>query len=97
MQINIRIDVAWAPSILPKSYIASASQDKTAIIWTSTTSVNGEPAQWAKKVLQFDDVWRVSWSLSGNALAVSGGDNKVTVWKENLKGEWEKARVEESV
>ncbi|RPB20238.1 WD40 repeat-like protein [Terfezia boudieri ATCC MYA-4762] len=91
-------DVAWAPSILPKSYIASASQDKTAIIWTSTASVNGEPAQWAKKVLQFDNVvWRVSWSLSGNALAVSGGDNKVTVWKENLKGEWEKARVEESV
>lgn len=98
MQINIGIDVAWAPSILPKSYIASASQDKTAIIWTSTASVNNEPAQWAKKVLQFDSVvWRVSWSLSGNALAVSGGDNKVTVWKENLKGEWEKARVEESV
>jgi len=93
-------DVAWAPSILPKSYIASASQDKTAIIWTSTAPVNGEPsaAVWHKKVLQFDSVvWRVSWSLSGNALAVSGGDNKVTVWKENLKGEWEKTRVEESV
>lgn len=91
-------DVAWAPSILPKSYIASASQDKTAIIWTSSAPANGEPAQWSKKVLQFDNVvWRVSWSLSGNALAVSGGDNKVTVWKENLKGEWEKTRVEESV
>lgn len=90
-------DVAWAPSILPKTYIASASQDKTAIIWTSTVPANGEPAVWQKKVLQFDSVvWRVSWSLSGNALAVSGQDNKVTVWKENLKGEWEKTRVEES-
>jgi len=98
MQANFCADVAWAPSILPKSYIASASQDKTAIIWTSTTSADGDSVQWAKKVLQFDSVvWRVSWSLSGNALAVSGGDNKVTVWKENLKGEWEKTRVEESV
>lgn len=93
------IDVAWAPSILPKAYIASASQDKTAIIWTSTTLANAESSQvvWAKRILQFDSVvWRVSWSLSGNALAISGGDNKVTVWKENLKGEWEQTRVEES-
>ncbi|OCK95698.1 uncharacterized protein K441DRAFT_555970, partial [Cenococcum geophilum 1.58] len=29
---------------------------------------------------------RVSWSLSGNVLAVSSGDNKVTLWKEDLKG-----------
>lgn len=33
-------------------------------------------------------LWRVSWSLSGNVLAVSGGDNKVSLWKEDLKGEW---------
>jgi len=92
-------DVAWAPSILPKSYIASASQDKTAIIWASIPPVNTETSQvtWQKKVLQFDSVvWRVSWSLSGNTLAISGGDNKVTVWRENLKGEWEQIRVEES-
>jgi protein transport protein SEC13 len=41
-------------------------------------------------VLNFDSaVWRVSWSLSGNVLAVSDGDNKVTLWKENLRGGWE--------
>jgi len=28
-------DVAWAPTILSKSYIASASQDKTVRIWTT--------------------------------------------------------------
>lgn len=79
-------DVAWAPSILAKTYIASASQDKTVIIWTSDA---GGPFQ--KKVLEMDAVvWRVSWSLSGNVLAVSGGDNKVTLWKENLQGAWEK-------
>lgn len=36
-----------------------------------------------------DVVWRVSWSLAGNVLAVSCGDGKVTLWKETLKGAWE--------
>jgi protein transport protein SEC13 len=81
--------VAWSPTLLSKSYIASASQDKTAKIWTST----GDGEWKLAKTLDFDTVlWRVSWSLSGNILAVSGGDNKVTLWKENLKGEWECVR-----
>lgn len=80
-------DVAWSPTVLQKSYIASASQDKTVRIWTSDSSATG---QWSCKVLNFDaPVWRVSWSLSGNVLAVSGGDNRVSLWKENLRGEWE--------
>jgi len=86
-------DVAWAPSVLPKSYIATASQDKSVIIWSSESP----KGPWSKKVLPMDTVvWRVSWSLSGNVLAVSGGDNKVTLWKETLKGEWDKvSSVEE--
>ena len=33
----------------------------------------------ARVLHTFDDVvWHVSWSVSGNILAVSGGDNKVT-------------------
>ncbi|KAI9782972.1 MAG: GTPase-activating protein S13 [Geoglossum umbratile] len=81
-------DVAWAPTILQKSYIASASQDKTVRIWTSDPSEQGG---WKSTLLPpFEAVvWRVSWSLSGNVLAVSGGDNKVSLWKENLKGEWD--------
>jgi protein transport protein SEC13 len=80
-------DVAWSPTILHKSYIASASQDQTVRIWTSVSS---GPGQWASHVLKFEaPAWRVSWSLSGNVLAVSGGDNVVTLWKENLRGEWE--------
>ncbi|KAJ5963368.1 uncharacterized protein N7479_003244 [Penicillium vulpinum] len=83
-------DVAWSPSILSRSYIASAAQDKTVRIWTSDAS---NPDQWSSQTLEFDTVlWRVSWSLSGNILAVSGGDNKVSLWKENLKGEWEKVK-----
>nr|G0SA60.2 RecName: Full=Protein transport protein SEC13 [Thermochaetoides thermophila DSM 1495]AEL00687.1 Sec13p [Thermochaetoides thermophila] len=80
-------DVAWSPTVLQKSYIASASQDGTVRIWTSDPA---NPLAWNCKVLHFDSaLWRVSWSLSGNVLAVSGSDNKVTLWKENLKGEWE--------
>ncbi|ODQ50048.1 WD40 repeat-like protein [Saitoella complicata NRRL Y-17804] len=83
-------DVAWAPNTgLPKSYLASSSQDKTVLIWTQ--SAPGEP--WEKKPLKTekfpDVVWRVSWSLSGGVLAVSCGDDSVTLWKENLRGEWE--------
>jgi protein transport protein SEC13 len=92
-------DVAWAPSIgLPRSYIATASQDRTVVVWTK----DAPTASWNKTVLdpsaggeggeagRFPDVvWRVSWSLAGNILAVSCGDGKVTLWKENLKGVWE--------
>ncbi|KAH6897807.1 protein transporter SEC13 [Coprinopsis sp. MPI-PUGE-AT-0042] len=95
-------DVAWAPNIgLPRSYIATASQDKTVVIWTK----DAPNAPWVKTALdpsasvtsptpgapgKFPDVvWRVSWSLAGNLLAVSCGDGKVTLWKENLKGNWE--------
>lgn len=86
-------DVAWSSTVLQKSYIASASQDKTVRIWTSDSTSQG---QWACKVLNFDaEVWRVSWSLSGNMLAVSGGDNKVSLWKENLRGEWESVKTME--
>lgn len=80
-------DVAWAPSIgLPKSIIASCSQDCSVIIWTN----DGTNNTWTSTILyQFKDVvWHVSWSVTGNILAVSGGDNKVTLWKESLAGTW---------
>ncbi|GMM56357.1 GTPase-activating protein [Maudiozyma humilis] len=84
-------DVAWSPSVLLRSYIASVSQDKTCIVW----SQENNKGPWKKTEVQqdkFPDVlWRASWSLSGNILALSGGDNKVTLWKENLAGAWEPA------
>lgn len=80
-------DVAWSSSVLFKSYIASASLDKTVLIWTQ----EGNKGPWKKQLLNlFPDVaWRVSWSLSGNVLAVSCADNKVSLWKETLGGDWE--------
>jgi protein transport protein SEC13 len=87
-------DVAWSPTLLSKSYIASASQDKTVKIWTCGNMTAGEVGEWKlAKTLEFEAVtWRVSWSLAGNVLAVSGGDNKVSLWKEDLRGEWECVR-----
>lgn len=88
-------DVAFAPSLgLARTYLATASQDRTVLIWSQANS--GAP--WTCTPLQPggkdgihfpDTVWRVSWSVSGNVLAVSCGDGKVSLWKENLKGAWE--------
>lgn len=84
-------DVAWSPSLLSRNCIASGSQDKQVLIWSQAD----KDAKWEVKKLRSepfpDVVWRLSWSLSGNILAVSGGDNKVTLWKEGLKGGWETA------
>lgn len=81
-------DVAWAPNLgLPKSTVASASQDGKVVIW----SVGKEGDQWEGKVLKDfkTPVWRVSWSLTGNLLAVASGDNDVTLWNEADDGTWQ--------
>ncbi len=79
-------DVAWAPSVgLTKHLIASCSQDCRVVISSSDDFVN-----WKSTVLKkFDDVvWSVSWSLTANILAVSGADNKVSLWKVDTEGQW---------
>ena len=81
-------DVAWAPSIgLPVSRIASCSQDGRVIVWRKDDTEGGA---WTPQILHtFSDVvWHVSWSITGDILAVSGGDNKVTLWKESPNGSW---------
>ncbi|KAI8813073.1 WD40-repeat-containing domain protein [Cladochytrium replicatum] len=80
-------DVAWAPNMgLPNSELATCSQDKTVIIWTQENPAT----PWKMSPLKADGfsdvVWRVSWSTSGNILAVSTGDNSITMWKQNLEG-----------
>lgn len=72
-----------------RAYLASAGQDKTVYIWTQDTptapwsKVALEPTPAASATQgatassgegKFGDaVWRVSWSVSGNVLAVSSG------------------------
>ena len=81
-------DVSWAPNLgLPKSTIASASEDGTVVIWT----VAREGDQWEGRLLNDfkTPVWKVSWSLTGNLLAVADDHNNVTLWKEVADGEWQ--------
>ena len=71
-------------------------QDRTVLIhsrssptaaWTSTPLLPNAPES---KDPHFPDaVWRVSWSLAGNILAVSCGDGKVSLWKEGVGKGWE--------
>ena len=81
-------DVAWAPNLgLPKSTIASAGQDGQVYVWSE------KPAGGWDRRLVHDfrpaPVWRVSWSTTGNILAVSDGNNAVTLWKETMDGVWQ--------
>ncbi|KAF3860535.1 hypothetical protein F7725_000790 [Dissostichus mawsoni] len=51
-------------------------EDGRVFIWTCDDPAGNT---WTAKLLhKFNDVvWHVSWSITGNILAVSGGDNKV--------------------
>ena len=67
-------DVAFAPSLgLARTYLATASQDRTVLIWTQDTP--NDPwkctpllpgAKPEDRTKFADTVWRVSWSVSGN-------------------------------
>ena len=80
-------DVAWAPNTaMPYNIIASCSEDRSVYIWKQTEK-NGF---WIPTLMKAFDapVWRVSWSVTGNVLAVSTGDHKVTLWKQAVTEEW---------
>merc|ERR1712205_242924 len=88
-------DVQWAPNNGGSNVqqIASCSQDGKVFIWTesnnnsSTTTANKD----YHSVLLNDfktAVWRLSWSVFGNVLAVSDDNNQVSVWKESVDGAW---------
>jgi len=80
-------DAAWAPNVgLPMSTIASCGQDGKVLVWTQSEA----GAAWEPTVLVELQVpvWRVSWSVTGNLLAVSDANHEVTLWKEQLDGSW---------
>lgn len=80
-------DVAWAPNTgMPYNIIASCSEDRTVYIWKQTEA----GGVWTPTLLhKFDaPVWRLSWSVTGNVLAVSTGDHMVTLWKQSVDETW---------
>lgn len=89
-------DVAWAPNLgLPKNTIASAGQDGQVFVWSERSPGSAPAATGSSgwdRTLVHDfkvPVWRVSWSSTGSILAVSDGNNAVTLWKESLDGVWQ--------
>mmetsp|Transcript_12490 Transcript_12490/g.12115 ORF Transcript_12490/g.12115 Transcript_12490/m.12115 type:complete len:344 (-) Transcript_12490:203-1234(-) len=89
-------DVAWAPSIVPNvNIVASCSEDCTVLIWKQEEN----QGNWEPTLLHtFDQpVWRVSWSVTGSILAVSSGDNSVTLWKAGLDGVYSQVSQVEDV
>lgn len=86
-------DVAWSPNVIhSKTSIASCSQGGKVIIWSCDLNDTGNSAlsMWKQTTLhEFNNIaWHVSWSLTSNMLAVSSGDNKVTIWKEDHYGKY---------
>ena len=79
-------DVAFSNNAgLPYDLLASCSEDKTVHIRKKVAGKWEDP-----KVLRFiGPVWRVSWSLAGNMLAVAAADNVVYVYEEKETGKWE--------
>mmetsp|Transcript_35861 Transcript_35861/g.60711 ORF Transcript_35861/g.60711 Transcript_35861/m.60711 type:complete len:313 (-) Transcript_35861:324-1262(-) len=83
-------DVAWAPNTsTPASIVASCSEDQTVLIWTRREEGGAWEVSKLTETPFSAPVWRVSWSVTGNLLAVSCGDHKVTLWKQSLSGKWE--------
>jgi len=80
-------DAAFAPNTaMPFNMIASCSEDKRVCIWKQTVA----GGDWDATVMHTFEapVWRVSWSVTGNVLAVSTGDHKVSLWKQSVDESW---------
>jgi protein transport protein SEC13 len=79
-------DVAWAPNTaMPFNIIASCSDDKRVHIYQQTT----KDGLWTTTIITLDEpVWRVSWSVTGNILAVSTSSHAVILYKQAIDGSW---------
>ncbi|ODM86529.1 Protein SEC13 [Orchesella cincta] len=64
------------------------SQDRKVIIWVNK---QGDGMSYTPEPLHVfpDVIWHVSWNFVGDVLAVSGGDNQVSLWKHRGSDEWE--------
>ncbi|KII72808.1 Protein transport protein SEC13 [Thelohanellus kitauei] len=80
--------VAWTTSQNGnKHHIASAYNNGAVIIWSKNYQTDRE---WDSVLLKHfaHPVWQVSWTEVGNLLAISCGENQVSMWKRNLDESW---------
>lgn len=80
-------DVAWCPTAaLAHNVVASCGEDRKVNIWTD----DGVKGAWRAAALPIfaAPVWRLSWNVTGNVLAVSTGDHQVSLWKQGADQRW---------
>jgi protein transport protein SEC13 len=80
-------DVAWRPDSSGRSVIASASWDKSVIIWAQ--EMDGQPWRQACRIPLADKVENLSWSITGSILSVAYGEGEVVLYKEAIDGRYE--------
>lgn len=81
-------DVAWAPTFhFHRDKIASCSQDGHVYVFTRDSRSS---SNWQCTLIdaRINDAWSVSWSLTGDILAVAASD-KVSLWKVGLDGKYQ--------
>ncbi|CAI5447999.1 unnamed protein product [Caenorhabditis angaria] len=89
-------DVAWCPvTNNGLNSIVSCGVDGNLVLYRSK---NIETDDWQSKLLEKDtnSLFHVSWSPCGTFLSVSGDSNAISIWRENLQGQWMKVPREES-
>jgi WD40 repeat protein len=79
-------DVAWNPSMSSSKEIFASAAERVVIIWVKYL----DDRCWkAKDILSFPGpVWKISWNILGNSLAISAADNYTRVVKENNEENW---------
>jgi protein transport protein SEC13 len=80
-------DVAWCPVIGPSNVndcIASCGEDGQVFLWVKQGDVYIPTL-----IVQYPNpCYRVTFSVTGNILAVSSGESDVALWKRGVGGEW---------
>eukprot|EP00211_Chloroparvula_japonica_P007666 CAMPEP_0119131854 /NCGR_PEP_ID=MMETSP1310-20130426/10734_1 /TAXON_ID=464262 /ORGANISM="Genus nov. species nov., Strain RCC2339" /LENGTH=329 /DNA_ID=CAMNT_0007122449 /DNA_START=21 /DNA_END=1010 /DNA_ORIENTATION=- len=89
-------DVAWAPDVgLPSAPLASCGHDGAVYVWNEREADKKDKERERESdsyvpslVHKFKEpVWRVSWSVTGTLLAVTSGENTVSLWKEDVSSD----------
>eukprot|EP01064_Diplonema_japonicum_P032405 TRINITY_DN606_c2_g1_i2.p1 TRINITY_DN606_c2_g1~~TRINITY_DN606_c2_g1_i2.p1 ORF type:complete len:160 (+),score=25.88 TRINITY_DN606_c2_g1_i2:664-1143(+) len=91
-------DVAWAPSI-GRGYHLIASSSKDGSLFINKLYPGSRDTE-LEAVLVFEgigvhnnnNIWRISWNLTGTTLASSGDDGHIMTWQQSLTEKNEKTR-----
>lgn len=78
--------MAWCDGM-----IASCGEDRVCKVWKHEAKKG-----WTASKIEFAvPLWKLSWSQSGQLLAISGGDSEVHVMSEDqTTGEWKEVSIE---